>query len=95
MVGSDLDLNKTLCEYEVELPTNRVSSSACQHYALAPFAHHNEVRDPVCVNSLQPAVAATRPVFVGWQYKLAMHLMKRNISGTDERRYSFRYSLIR
>ena len=67
MVGSDLDLNKTLCGYEVEVTTNHVSSSARQHYALVPFARHNEVRDPVCVNSLQFSVAgaATRPVFVG------------------------------
>ena len=67
MVGSDLDLNKTLCGYEVEVTTNHVSSSARQHYALAIFALHNEVRDPACVNSLQSAVAgaATRPVFVG------------------------------
>ena len=57
MVGSDLDLNKTLCEYELEVTTNHVSSSACQHYALAPFARHNEVRDPVCQ---QPTVRNRR-----------------------------------
>jgi hypothetical protein len=67
MVGSDLDLNKMLCEYKVEVTTNHVSPSACHHYALATFARHNEVRDPMCVNSLQSvaAGAATRPVFVG------------------------------
>lgn len=57
MVGSDLDLNKTLCEYEVELTTNHVSSSARQHYALATFTGHNEVRDPV---RQQPAVRRSR-----------------------------------
>lgn len=64
MVGSDLDLNTTLCEYEVEVTTNHVSSPARQHYALATFNRHNEVRDPACQ---QPAVAgaASRPVFVG------------------------------
>jgi hypothetical protein len=49
MPGSDLDLNKTLCEYEVEVTTNHVSSSARQQFGLATFARHNEVRDLVCV----------------------------------------------
>lgn len=57
VVGSNLDLNKTLCEYEMEVTTNHVSSSARQHYALATFTRHHEVRDPLCQ---QPAVRSSR-----------------------------------